>query len=85
MEKLTTWHEFLIEELVNREEAMSYLQVSLEEYLSFALISFVIWAEVSACAEGIKRTQRIPRHIARRFSIMDLLKFNFMIWFNFMI
>ena len=33
MEKLTTWHEFLIEELANREKAMSYLQVSLEEYL----------------------------------------------------
>ena len=33
MEKLTTWHEFLIEKLANREEAMSYLQVSLEEYL----------------------------------------------------
>jgi len=33
MKKLTTWHEFLIEKLVNREEAMSYLQVSLEEYL----------------------------------------------------
>ena len=33
MEKLTTWHEFLIGELANREEAMSYLQVSLEEYL----------------------------------------------------
>ena len=33
MEKLTTWHEFLIEKLANREKAMSYLQVSLEEYL----------------------------------------------------
>ena len=32
MEKLTTWHEFLIEKLANQEEAMSYLQVSLEEY-----------------------------------------------------
>ena len=33
MEKLTTWHEFLIEKLANREKAISYLQVSLEEYL----------------------------------------------------
>ena len=33
MEKLTTWHEFLIEKLTNREKAISYLQVSLEEYL----------------------------------------------------
>lgn len=33
MENLTTWQEFLIEKLANREEAMSYLQVSLEEYL----------------------------------------------------
>ncbi len=33
MEKLTTWHEFLIEKLANREKAMSYLQVLLEEYL----------------------------------------------------
>ncbi|MDD9973531.1 MAG: transcriptional regulator [Candidatus Poribacteria bacterium] len=33
MKKLTTWHEFLIEKLANREEAISYLQVSLEEYL----------------------------------------------------
>ena len=33
MEKLTTWHEFLIEKLTNREEALGYLQVSLEEYL----------------------------------------------------
>ena len=33
MEKLTTWHEFLIEKLADREKAISYLQVSLEEYL----------------------------------------------------
>ena len=33
MEKLTTWHEFLIEKLADREKAVSYLQVSLEEYL----------------------------------------------------
>ena len=33
MEKLRTLHEFLIEKLANREKAMSYLQVSLEEYL----------------------------------------------------
>ena len=32
MEKLTTWHEFLIEKLADREEALGYLQVSLEEY-----------------------------------------------------
>ena len=32
MEKLTTWHEFLIEKLTNKEKAISYLQVSLEEY-----------------------------------------------------
>ena len=33
MEKLKTWHEFLIEQLADREEAIGYLQVSLEEYL----------------------------------------------------
>ena len=33
MEKLRTWHEFLIEKLADPAEAMSYLQVSLEEYL----------------------------------------------------
>ncbi len=33
MEKLTTWHEFLIEKLTNPEKALGYLQVSLEEYL----------------------------------------------------
>ena len=33
MKKLRTWHEFLIEQLADREEAVSYLQVSLEEYL----------------------------------------------------
>jgi DNA-binding phage protein len=33
MEKLRTWNEFLIEKLAGREEAISYLQVSLEEYL----------------------------------------------------
>ena len=34
MEKLKTWHEFLIEQLTDREEAIGYLQVSLEEYLT---------------------------------------------------
>ena len=33
MKKLRTWHEFLIEQLADREEAIDYLQVSLEEYL----------------------------------------------------
>ena len=33
MKKLRTWHEFLIEKLTDREEAMGYLQISLEEYL----------------------------------------------------
>ena len=33
MEKLRTWQEFLIEQLTDREEAIGYLQVSLEEYL----------------------------------------------------
>ena len=33
MKKLRTWHEFLIEQLADRGEAISYLQVSLEEYL----------------------------------------------------
>ena len=42
MEKLTTWHEFLIEELANREKAMSYLQVSLEEYLIDGDIPFFL-------------------------------------------
>ncbi len=42
MEKLTTWHEFLIEKLANREEAMSYLQVSLEEYLIDGDIPFFL-------------------------------------------
>ena len=33
MEKLRTWHEFLIKRLADRKKAMSYLQVSFEEYL----------------------------------------------------
>ena len=33
MEKLRTWNEFLIERLADPEKAISYLQVSLEEYL----------------------------------------------------
>ena len=33
MKKLRTWREFLIEQLADREEAIGYLQVSLEEYL----------------------------------------------------
>ena len=33
MGKLTTWREFLIEKLAEPEEALGYLQVSLEEYL----------------------------------------------------
>jgi len=33
MKKLRTWHEFLIEKLADQEKAMSYLQISLEEYL----------------------------------------------------
>lgn len=31
--KMRTWREFLIEKLAKREEALGYLQVSLEEYL----------------------------------------------------
>ena len=42
MEKLTTWHEFLIEKLANREKAISYLQVSLEEYLIDGDIPFFL-------------------------------------------
>ena len=33
MEKLRTWHEFLVERLADPQEAIGYLQVSLEEYL----------------------------------------------------
>ena len=33
MKKSISWHEFLIEKLVNQEKALSYLQVSLEGYL----------------------------------------------------
>ena len=42
MEKLTTWHEFLIEKLTNSEKAISYLQVSLEEYLIDGDIPFFL-------------------------------------------
>ena len=42
MERLTTWHEFLIEKLADREKAMSYLQVSLEEYLIDGDIPFFL-------------------------------------------
>ena len=42
MEKLTTWHEFLVEKLANREEALGYLQVSLEEYLVDGDIPFFL-------------------------------------------
>ena len=42
MEKLTTGHEFLIGKLTNREKAISYLQVSLEEYLIDGDIPFFL-------------------------------------------
>ena len=42
MEKLRTWHEFLIEQLADREEAIGYLQISLEEYLIDGDIPFFL-------------------------------------------
>lgn len=42
MKKLRTWHEFLIEQLADREEAIGYLQVSLEEYLVDGDTSFFL-------------------------------------------
>lgn len=42
MKKLRTWHEFLIEQLADREEAIGYLQVSLEEYLIDGDTSFFL-------------------------------------------
>ena len=42
MKKLRTWHEFLIEQLADREEAIGYLQVSLEEYLIDGDIPFFL-------------------------------------------
>ena len=42
MEKLTTWHEFLMEKLTKQEEALGYLQVSLEEYLIDGDIPFFL-------------------------------------------
>lgn len=42
MEKLRTWHEFLIEKLADPEEALGYLQVSLEEYLIDGDTSFFL-------------------------------------------
>ena len=32
MSKMRTWHEYLIEQFADREKAMGYLQVALEEY-----------------------------------------------------
>jgi DNA-binding phage protein len=32
MRKMRTWHEYLIEQFADREKAMGYLQVALEEY-----------------------------------------------------
>ena len=32
MRKMRTWHEYLIEQFSDREKAMGYLQVALEEY-----------------------------------------------------
>ena len=42
MEKLTTWHEFLMEKLTKQEEALGYLQASLEEYLIDGDIPFFL-------------------------------------------
>lgn len=42
MKKLRTWREFLIEQLADREEAIGYLQVSLEEYLVDGDTSFFL-------------------------------------------
>lgn len=42
MKKLRTWHEFLIEQLADREEAFGYFQASLEEYLVDGDTSFFL-------------------------------------------
>ena len=42
MKKLRTWREFLIEQLADREEAIGYLQVSLEEYFVDGDTSFFL-------------------------------------------
>ena len=42
MKKLRTWHEFLMGQLADREEAIGYLQVSFEEYLVDGDTSFFL-------------------------------------------
>ena len=41
MRKLRTFHEFLMEELANREHAIGYLDVALEEYQEDGDTSFL--------------------------------------------
>ena len=61
MENLTTWHEFLIEKLTNREKAISYLQVSLEEYLVDGDTSFFL--------KGIRNVVKAQGGIAKQAGI----------------
>ena len=79
MEKLTTWHEFLIEKLADREKAISYLQVSLEEYLIDEDIPFflkgirnVVEAQ-GGVAEVAKQAGLTPKTLSEFLSSEDTL------------
>ena len=71
MKKLSTWREVLIEQLAeNREEAIGYLQLSLEEYqidgdTPFFLLGFRTFVESQGgIAKVAKKTQLAPKTIA---------------------
>ena len=81
MEKLTTWHEFLIEKLADTEKAMSYLQVSLEEYLIDGDTPFflkgvrnVVEAQ-GGVSEVAKQAGVTPKALSKFLSNEDTLQF----------
>ena len=81
MEKLRTWREFLIEKLADPEEAISYLQVSLEEYLIDEDIPFflkgirnVVEAQ-GGVAEVAKQAGLTPKTLSEFLSSEDTLHF----------
>jgi DNA-binding phage protein len=78
MERLRTWREFLIEKLADPEEALGYLQVSLEEYLvdgdtSFFLKGLRNVVEAQGGISEIAKQARIaPQVLSKILSSEDL-------------
>ena len=65
MRKLRTFHEFLMEELANREHAIGYLDVALEEYQEDGDTSFFLKGirNVVEAQGGISRVCQANPHV----------------------